>query len=271
MDYKIGIVEWAFPFPGPAGFKIASELGIEGMELDFGDFETGYKLSNPLIQETYLELGEKYQIKFPSIALNALNAHGMSNNMDSYDGLIAVEIIEKGIEAAYAMGIGVVQLPSFNNGAICTESDFLNTCEKIRYACESGKKRGITIGAENVLSAKDTIRMIEEVDCDNLKIFYDTQNYYLEKGYSQVDIWEGIKDYVCQVHLKDGMNNKISSALLGKGNTSFEDTINCIRQSQVEWLLLENYYHTRPLSLMEKDPFQIIIKDIKIVKKLLEK
>ena len=46
MRYKIGIVEWAFPFPGPYGLKIAAELGLQGMQLDFGDYETGFQLSN---------------------------------------------------------------------------------------------------------------------------------------------------------------------------------------------------------------------------------
>ena len=45
--YKIGIVEWAFPFPGPYGLKIASERGLQGMELDFGEYETGFSLSVP--------------------------------------------------------------------------------------------------------------------------------------------------------------------------------------------------------------------------------
>ena len=49
------------------------------MELDFGDYETGFKLSNPVIQKAYLECGREYGVEFPSIALNALNAHGMRN------------------------------------------------------------------------------------------------------------------------------------------------------------------------------------------------
>jgi len=269
MNFKIGIVEWAFPCPGPYGIKIAADLGLEGMELDFGDYETGFKLSNTIIQQAYLEYGKRYGIAYPSIAFNALNAHGMSHNRESYDGMIAVETIRSGIKAAAAMEIPVVQLPSFDSGAINTPEDFWNTCEKIRLACELAKEHGITVAAENVLSAEESLRMIKEVDCDNLKIFYDSQNYYLEKGFSQQDILQKLKEHVCQIHIKDGFNQTISSALLGRGDTDFYQTVQIIKDSGcATWLLLENYYNQKPLSLLSDDAFILLQEDIKTVKKV---
>lgn len=268
MDFKIGIVEWAFPFPGPYGLKIAADMGIEGMELDFGDYETGFKLSNPVIQKAYLECGREYGVEFPSIALNALNAHGMRNERDTYDGMIAVETIYRGVQAAADMGISIVQVPSFDDGAIKSEEDFWNTCEKVRLACDLAKRHGIVIAFENVLSAKESLRMIREVGCDNLKIFYDSQNYHLEKGYSQQEILSELKDHICQIHIKDGFNQTISSALLGKGDTGFYKTVQLIKASHcATWLLLENYYNQKPLSLLNADAFSLLEEDIRTVRR----
>lgn len=269
MEYKIGIVEWAFPFPGPYGLKTAAELGIQGMELDFGDYETGYKLSNPRIRQAYLDCGKEYGVSFPSIALNALNAHGMSNNRGTADGMIAIETIQKGIEAALAMEIPVVQLPSFDNGDIRTEDDFYNTCEKVRYACDLAEGTGVTIAIENVLDAGQTKKMLQEVDSSHLKVFYDTQNYYLDRGYSQPDILEALAEHVIQIHVKDGYNRTISSALLGRGDVSFGRTAEVIRRTGcTEWLLLENYYDRRPLSLLEEDVFELIRRDVDTLRHL---
>lgn len=267
MGYKIGIVEWAFPFPGPYGLKIAAELGLQGMELDFGDYETGYKLYNPKIQQAYLDCGRNFGIEFPSLALNALNAHGMSNDRDTADGMIAIETIQKGIETAGRMQIPVVQLPSFDNGDIRTEQDFYNTCEKVRFACDLAEGSDITIAVENVLDAEQTKRMIHEVGSKKLKVFYDTQNYYLDRGYSQPEILEKISEDVAQIHVKDGYNRTISSALLGRGDVSFRQTAEVIRRTGcTEWLFLENYYNRKPLSLLHEDAFELIREDVKTLR-----
>ncbi|MDR3765894.1 MAG: sugar phosphate isomerase/epimerase family protein [Butyricicoccus sp.] len=267
MDYKIGIVEWAFPFPGPYGLKIAAELGLQGMELDFGEYETGYQLYQPRIQQAYLECGKEYGIEFPAIALNALNTHGMSKDRDTADGIIAVETIQKGIETAQNMGIPVVQLPSFGDGDIQCEQDFYNTCEKVRFACDLVKGSEITIAVENVLDAEQTKRMLQEVGSPQLKVFYDTQNYHLDRGYSQPEILEAIADDVAQIHVKDGYNHTISSALLGRGDVSFFKTAEVIRRTQcTKWLFLENYYNRKPLSLLHRDAFELIRRDIETLR-----
>ena len=268
MSFKIGAVEWGFPLPGPYGLKIAAELGLKGMELDFGEYEFGLKLSNPRIQDAYLECGEKYGIEFPSMALNALNVHGMSAGRNSLDGMIAMEVIRKGIDAAKRMQIPVVQLPSFhdNRGDIRSEQDFYNTCEMLRFACDISSDTDIILALENVLDADKTKEMLHAVGCDRLKVMYDTQNYYLNHGYSQPELLEAISDHVVQIHVKDGFNNTISSALLGTGDVSFRETAEVIKRTQcTEWLLLENFYNQQPLTLLTDNTFELITKDIEIL------
>lgn len=268
MSFKIGVVEWAFPSPGPYGLKIAAELGLKGMELDFGEYETGFHLSNPRVQEAYLECSEKFGIEFPSMALNALNTHGMSSGRGTLDGMIAIETIRKGIAAAKRMHIPVVQLPSFhdNRGDIRSEEDFYNTCEMLRFACDMAAGTDIILALENVLSVEKTKEMLEKVGCDRLKIMYDTQNYYLNHGYSQPALLEAIADDVVQIHVKDGFNQTISSALLGTGDVSFRETAEVIKRTGcTEWLLLENFYNQQPLNLLTEDTFELITQDIQVL------
>lgn len=274
MSFKLGIVEWAFPFPGPYGLKIAASLGLQGMELDFGEYENGFPLSNPRVQDAYLECGEQFGIEFPSMALNALNTHGMSSGRNTVDGMIAIETIRKGIAAAKRMGIPVIQLPSFhdNRADIRSEEDFYNTCEMLRFACDLAADSDITLAMENVLSAKDTKRMIREVGSDRLKVMYDTQNYVLNAGYNQAELLEAIAEHVVQIHVKDGFNHTISSALLGKGDVSFRETAAVIQRTQcTEWLLLENFYQQQPLNLLTEDTFELIEEDIRTMREIFGK
>lgn len=269
--FKLGIVEWACPLPGPYGLKLAHEAGLQGMELEFGDYEDGLPLSNPKIQQAYLECGAQFHMEFPSICLNALNKHGMNHPFDSYDGMVAMEVIRKGILAAKEMGIPVVQLPSFDNGEIRSDTDFYNVCEKLKVACDMAAKYDLTVATENVLSAEETLQMLEQVGRSNLKIFFDTQNYFLDRGYSVAEILQEIYPHVVQIHIKDGFNSHISSALLGTGNVRLRDTAAVIRRTGcTEWLLLENYYHKRPLSELEENPFAVLERDIQLAKEIFE-
>lgn len=268
-DFKLGIVEWACPLRGPYGLKLVHELGLQGVELDFGDYEAGFPLSNPRIQQAYLECGAQFGVEFPSMALNALNKHGMCHPFDSYDGTIAMETIRKGIRAAHEMGIPVVQLPSFDNGEIKDETDFYHVCEKLKVACELAARYGLTVAAENVLAAEETLKMLETVGYDNLKILFDTQNYYLERGYPEAETLQAIHPHVAQIHIKDGFNRRISSALLGTGNVQLRETAEVICRTRcTEWLLLENYYDARPLQELEDDPFTVLERDIRLAREL---
>ena len=263
QGFKLGICEWAFPLPGPAGLRMAAEFGLRGVELLLGDYEKGFPLSNPRIQDRYLEEGAKHNIAFPSIALNSMDDHGMSNPMESVDGLIAVECLKKGIATAAAMKIPLVQVPSFGSGAIDDAVALRNTCEKLRMACRLAAEHGIMVASENNLSAEETGRMVAEVASDNFRIFYDTQNYYLNRGYSQPDILREIHPYVIQLHIKDGYNGHLSSSLIGCGETNFRETARVINETRCsEWLIFENYYNHRPLSDLHEDPFELLARDI---------
>lgn len=267
--FKLGVCEWGFPMPGPYAVKTAAEYGFSGLELDFGAYEKAYPLSVPAVQRAYLEMADDYGIEFPSMTIDSLNWYGLTRPLDSRNGMIAFDGIRRGIDAAAAMHIPVIQLPSFNDGAIRTESDFRNTCEKIKMACEIARPLGITIASENTLSARDTQRMVREVNSENFGIMFDTQNYFLADGRDTAALLREIHSYVVQVHLKDGYNGKLSGAVLGTGESGFFRTAEVIKETDcTEWLLLENYYHTQPISNLSSDPFTILEKDLAVVREV---
>ena len=106
--------------------------------------------------------------------------------------------------------------------------------------------------------------MIEEVGCDRLRVFFDTQNYHVDRNYHEADILNGISDNVAQIHVKDGFNGTVSSALLGTGDASFMETAEAIKRSKcTEWLLIENFYHWKPLREMNDDMFILLEEDIR--------
>jgi sugar phosphate isomerase/epimerase len=266
---KIGICEWAFPLTGPYSCKIAAELGLEGIELDLGSYELGFPLSNRVVQQAYREAGEEWGIEYPSIAINALCVYGMTNPENSEKREIAITAIHKGIDAAESLKIPIVQLPSFKDGAIENETGFQLAAKCIRLACEYAQDKGIIIGTENVLSAEDNLRLLNEVGHANLKIFFDTQNPYLIKKYQVLEMIQKFGRHICEVHVKDG-NDVMSGALLGKGESGFSQSIAALKEiGYTGWIHLENYYNRKPLNSGNEDPFEFLKQDIETLREVL--
>lgn len=263
---KFGICEWACPLDGPYVCKIAAQLGLDGIELDLGDYERNFPLANKVIQEAYREAGKTWGIEFSAIAVNALCRHGMNNSPESEEGKIARLAIRKGVEAAGALGLPLVQLPSFEDGAIRTAEDMDNLAEHLKYACDLAAEKGMLIGMENVLSIDENKMMLQHVGKPNLKIYFDMQNYFLNRGYDSVAMLEALAQDVIEIHAKDGKVGELSGALLGTGDSRFYEQVEVIKKIQYTgWIHLENFYDQQPLSRAGEDPFELLKKDIKIL------
>ena len=67
MKNKFGIVIWAFPFMGPYMCKLAKDAGLDGVQLELGNYEDNFFLTNKEVQGAFLEMKEKYGVEYPSL------------------------------------------------------------------------------------------------------------------------------------------------------------------------------------------------------------
>ncbi len=268
-DFKLGICLWGFPIQGPTGVKIASELGFQGAEISFGEYEDGFPLTNARIQKEYAAVCDDCQMEIPALSLEHLKRYGLRNSLDSRKGMIALDGCKKGIETAVEMGIPMIQLPFFDDSAITSENDFKNTCEVLKIICEFASRYNLEVETENTLGVEDMERLMREVDFDNFKLMYDSQNYFLDSKCNQAELLRQLHPYVGCVHLKDGFNGKMSGSILGEGDSGFIETAQVILETQcTTWLLLENYYNQLPLRLLNDDYFKLAEKDIQVAKEV---
>ena len=269
MDNKIGICHWSLPMEGPFGCRLAAEIGLDGIQLDIGHSSRGFLLSNDFVQDAYLALGEKYGVSFPSITIRELDEVAMTAPEGTESRNLMNEALIKTIDTAEAMDIPIVMIPSFVESEISNQADFKEAVNYLQYGCDYAEGKGITIATENTLSVSEIKRLIKEVDRDNIKLYFDSQNHFLHKDYNIAEILEELIDYVCQVHLKDGKNKDLSGALLGEGDTGFYKTMEVLKKHDYSgWLVFENYYDREPLSLKNDNPVELIKKDLQTVKEV---
>ncbi len=267
---KLGIVEWALPVDGPYGCKIAADVGFEGIQLDIGSYQRNFPITKRSVQKAYLEAADQFGIEYPAIGCNALDIYGMVAPKGFPERAIALKVMTGAIDAAAAIGIPVVMIQSFKASAIETEQDFERAINVFGEVCEYALDKGqITIGMENLLSVDDLIRLIDEVGKPNLKVFFDTQNYYLDQKADTAAMVEPLMPHICEVHVKDGYEADIepSGALLGEGDSRFFDTIAELRRCGYSgWFISENFYDRGPVSRLSDDPIELLSKDYQVMK-----
>jgi len=267
---KLGITEWSLPVDGPYGCKIAAEIGFEGIQLDVGSYERNFPKTKKVVQDSYLEAAERFGVKFTAIACNELDNYNMIARKGFKDRTIALRTITSAIDAAAAMDIPIVMVQSFLASAIETEQDFNRAVNVIKYISEYAADKGdLTIGIENLLSVDGLMRLIGEVDNPNVKIYFDTQNYYLHEKVDVAAMVKPLIPYICQVHVKDGYKTDVepSGALLGEGASGFYKTIDELRKYEYSgWLISENFYDRGPISQISDDPVELIKKDYQVLK-----
>jgi sugar phosphate isomerase/epimerase len=170
------------------------------------------------------------------------------------------------------MGIPMVMVQSFKASALETDQDFERAINVIRQVSDYALDKGqITIGLENLLSVENLLRLIDDVGKPNVKIYFDTQNYYVSEKADVGGMVEPLISHICEVHVKDGYEADIepSGALLGKGDSGFFDTIAELRRCGYSgWLISENFYDRGPISKLSNDPKALLLKDYQTMKSI---
>jgi sugar phosphate isomerase/epimerase len=217
------------------------------------------------VQKAYADARTTWNIEIPSIVIDDLCIYGITNPRNEIKDIAKLSII-KCIDTAEALNIPIIIIPSFYDSEIRNEDDFNTTVGCLTEVCDYAQDKGIIVSTENPLSSEENIRLINSVKRKNFKIFFDTQNPYFYKKFYVPNMIRTLADYICQIHVKDGIE-ALSGSQLGKGKSDFYKSMEVLKEINYSgWLILENLYDRKPLSLTNEDPAELIKQDIKILK-----
>lgn len=267
MQNKIGVCEWSLPIDGPYACKLIADLGFDGMQLNIGDYERGFPMSRKVLQDAYLEMAESSGIEFPSMAARVTDYYTMFPSQDREESEIVRDGLQKAIDACARMNIPCLLFPTFVKSEITSAQQWDDAVEIFKWACDTAGEKNVTIAAENTFSADDTRRFLAAIDRPNLKLYFDTQNYYLHHGYDTPALLDELMDVVCEIHVKDGKGKDLSGALLGQGDTDFSGSMEVMRKHGYGgWIVSENYYDRKPLSDENPDIMALLKEDLNTIR-----
>lgn len=229
---KVACCDWMILKRQKLGeFKLSSELGADGVELDMGSlgrrvlFESKFrpkrdslKLSATMEElqqlpdvKTFREEAAKYNLEFSSVAMSGFYAQSFLKR-DNY-----VDLVQDALNTAQLFSTKVLYLPMGGSGTTWQEvnsEDYGKLVERLHTAGEMAKKAGCVIGIRTGMPAEFDLQLLKKVKSEGIKIYYSVQvacdrtkaeGY---KGPSSTDIickelkLLGTKN-ICQIHISN--------------------------------------------------------------------
>ncbi len=267
MAVKLGMIDFAIPGQRVGNIKFVSDLGLEGIQVIYiTPADEPFYLDAKWHRDYYMEMGQRYGVKFPSVNVTDFDYFGMLHPKNSEKGKMVYDIIDRTIDMASYLGMEMVLYPSFCDGEIRTEEELEITAEALKYGCDQAKNHGMFVTSENTLPLEWIVKLKELVNRDNFSISFDTQNYWRVARINPLDVIDFLNSnglLYPEIHVKDGIDNQIASQLIGEGNANVPGSLRYLRDiGYTGWLHLENYYAKKPLCERGADPIELIKKDI---------
>lgn len=228
---RVAMCDWSLGLmASPDAFARAKEIGLDGVEVSVGHIADDLWLRRPEAQELFLAAAGEHGIAVPSMALGVLNEVPLKS-----DERAAVWVHDS-IEVAHNLGATRLLLAFFGAGELdmADEAGIDQVVEVLRREAPRAEEAGVVLGLENYLSAEDNLRILEWVDSDFVRVYYDLRNS-ADKGYDVPAEIRRLGDRICQVHLKNG-----GSPLSEPENVDFPACAEALEEIGYRgWLVLE--------------------------------
>lgn len=199
--YQIGVCDWMVLKRQKLGeFKLAKELGCDGIEMDMGGLGNrnsfDNKMRDPKMVCLFKHTADSFGIKVGAVAMSGFYGQSFAKK-ESWRWLI-----QDCLNTMNAMGAKVAFLPLGGCGNNWTDSLQLRRqiVWRLHEIGEMAKARGMVIGIDTPLDAEGNIKLLDEINSDGIKIFYKFQTAIENKRDIAKEIKTLGKDRICAIH-----------------------------------------------------------------------
>lgn len=199
--YQIGVCDWMVLKRQKLGeFKLAKELGCDGIEMDMGGLGNrnsfDNKMRDPKMVRLFKHTADSFGIKVGAVAMSGFYGQSFAKK-ESWRWLT-----QDCLNTMDAMGAKVAFLPLGGCGNNWTDSLQLRRqiVWRLHEIGEMAKARGMVIGIDTPLDAEGNIKLLDEINSDGIKIFYKFQTAIENKRDIAKEIKTLGKDRICAIH-----------------------------------------------------------------------
>ncbi len=199
--YQVGVCDWMVLKRQKLGeFKLAKELGCDGLEMDMGGLgrrdSFDNKMRQPEMARLFHHTADSLGIKVGAVAMSGFYGQSFAKKQ-SWQWLI-----EDCLNTMDLMDARVAFLPLGGCGNNWTDSLPLRReiVSRLHVAGEMARSRGKVIGIDTPLDAKENKKLLREINSRGIKIFYKIQTAVENKRNIQKDMKRLGADNICAIH-----------------------------------------------------------------------
>ena len=233
--YRLSVCDWSLGESGPAAMEVAKRLGLHGVEVSAGDPADTLQIADAAYREQYKAAVAKTGVVVSSVAM------GFLNNAPFATEDRAPAWMEQTIGAAKDLDAKVILLAFFGKGDlrrrekrvyVLKTNEVDAVVERLKDAAPKAEKAGVILGIENTLSGKDNLAILDRVQSDAVRIYYDVGNSTFN-GYDVPAELRNLGDRICQIHFKDRGH-------LGEGKVDMDAVAKAMADINYKgWVVLE--------------------------------
>lgn len=215
------------------GLDAAKQAGLDGVEVRAGDeaeeldiFKGGTRA--------------KYKAQMQATALPVCSIMmGLLNNFPLATDPRAPAWMTQCIDAAKDLGAKTILVAFFGKGDLQSEKkikevEFKSAVQRIRNAAPYAQDAGVTLAVENMLSAEQNLRLLEEIGHESVRLYYDVFNTGKTQKYDSPAEIRLLKSRIAQIHYKNGPH------YLDEDKPYFEAVSAAIKEINYQgWIVLE--------------------------------
>lgn len=175
--YRVAACDWMMLKRQKLGeFKLASEIGADGVEMDMGPLGQRVlfdnKLRDPHFQQLFRHTADSIGVKVPSIAMSGFFAQSFLKRENYRD------LINDCLQTVAVMDSEVAFLPLGGSGHEWKEKGEARTelVRRLHEVGEMARQAGKVIAIRTQLDARANIKLLKEVKSDGIKIYYNLQD-----------------------------------------------------------------------------------------------
>lgn len=199
--YQVGVCDWMVLKRQKLGeFKLARELGCDGLEMDMGGLgkrdSFDNKIRQPEMARLFRHTADSLEIKVGAVAMSGFYGQSFAAKQ-SWKWLV-----EDCLNTMQTMLAKVAFLPLGGCGKDWTENTAIRKeiVFRLHEAGEMAAKRGLVIGIDTPLDAKGNKKLLKEIDSPGIKIFYKFQTAVENKLDISKDLRKLGADNICGIH-----------------------------------------------------------------------
>lgn len=201
--YKIAVCDWMILKRQKLGaFQLTKDIGADGVEVDMGGLgnrETfDSKLSDPAVQQQFLDKAKELGLEISSIAMSGFYAQSFAERPG------VDRMVQDCIDTMTALKVKVAFLPLGIQGDLVQHPELRPAIVKrLQDVAKQAEKANVIIGIETALDAAGEVKLLDDIGSPAIQSYFNFANA-LEAGRDlQKELRILGRHRICQIHCTD--------------------------------------------------------------------